>query len=669
MHAPVNEQVDAVFVLSVRSFHDRIAHIEAELRSHGIAFEWIFEHDAAELSAELIEATFAPSDMGPPQQSLVLKHIETWKRCVSRGYRRVLVFEDDAMLAAGFSEVFGAAMRGAELIDQPYMIYLGCGDNKYVTPAQHADSVLVKTNLALPATDATVFDQRAARLRLEYVARQKITRPADWLMREADAAMGVAHYWLRDPIVEQGSMNGRFASVLDRKRIGRSRVTTWLRFRWDRWWRRTLKRDGGNEFVTPASLSASELRRDQVSLAIARIAAALVAIGAFTGAAVANIAAVVMLLAFTAAPSCVRRVHWAWNQPLGKASIVFVSVLLLSVAWSEVPFITALKAWIGWRHFLLLFIALAIFDTRFSKLAFASIFVVVATAAAVASFLEFDFGSAQATSDVAHGIILRNHVTQGLALTSGALLALALVAHARRGSWQQWAWGAAALVMVANVIFVAYARSAYLALAVTSIVATIGITRRRARIAAIGTLILLMCGAIWLSPLISQRIELALQEIRETHSSPVITPMGIRPVMWETTASIVRDSPLIGHGLGSFPEHYRSVVTQRYTGWKATLTADPHNQYLLILAETGLLGLAAFAWFLLCAPRQQVRGVFGVVGVALLLAWSLTSFFSSHFHTFNEGHLIAILLGVCLARENQTTTQSRSAESTAVRTA
>ncbi len=416
-------------------------------------------------------------------------------------------------------------------------------------------------------------------------------------------------------------------------------------------------------------LVRKQLGRDRVSLAIARIAAALVAIGAFTGAAVANIAAVVMLLAFIAAPSCVQRIRWAWHQPLGKACIVFLSVLLLSVTWSEAPFFIALKAWLGWRHFLLLFIALAIFDTRFSKLAFASLYVITATAATVASFFEFDFGPAQATSDVASGIILRNHVTQGLALTTGALLALVLLLHARRGSWQQWALGLASVLMVANVILVAYARSAYLALAVTSVVVIVGMTRRRARIAAIGSLIVLLSGAVWLSPLITQRIELGLKELRETHSSPVITPMGIRPVMWETTASIVRDSPLIGHGLGSFPEQYRRVVTQRYTGWKATLTADPHNQYLLILAETGLLGLVAFAWFLFSAARQQVRGAFAVVGIALLLAWSLTSLFSSHFHTFNEGHLIAILLGVCLARESPVATQSRSAESTADRTA
>ncbi len=651
MHAPVNAQVDAVFVLSVRSFHDRIAHIEAELQRHGIAFEWVFEHDAAELAPELIEATFAPSDMGPPQQSLVLKHIETWKRCVARGYRRILVFEDDAMLAADFTQVFGVAMRAADAIEQPYMIYLGCGDNKYVSPSQRSGSVLVKTNLALPATDAIVVDQRAARLRLEYVGRQKITRPADWLVREADAAMGIAHYWLAEPIVEQGSMTGRFASVLDRKRIGRSRAWTALRFRWDRWWRRTLKRDRSDELVDHVSSATTELPRDWWALGIARIAAALVAIGAFTGAAVSNIAAVVMLLAFIAAPSSLWRLRLAWHQSLGRAAVVFLLVLLLAATWSTAPFLAALKAWTGWRHFLLLFIALAIFDTRSSKLLFASIFVAAASLAAVASFLQFDFGAAQMTSDVAGGIILRNHVTQGMALTAGALLALVLMVHAPRASWQQWACGAAAALMVTNVVFVAYARSAYLALAVTSLVATLGIARRRARLAAMGALIVAMCGAIWLSPLVSQRIERGLQEVQETNTSAVITPMGIRPVMWETAASIVRDAPLIGHGLGSFSEQYRRVVTQRYTGWKATLTADPHNQYLLILAETGLLGLAAFAWFLTSALRQRVRGPFGVIGIALLLAWSLTSLFSSHFHTFNEGHLIAMLLGVCLAQE------------------
>src|SRR5512134_430906 len=229
---PVNQLVDAVFVLSVKTFHDRIRHIESELARHGIKFEWIFEHDADEMSDEEIEAVFAPSDLKRGHQSLVLKHIETWKRCVERGYRRVLVFEDDAVLARDFERVFALAMDEADRVERPYMVYLGCGDNKYVAGAARSPTMLLTPDVELPATDATVLDRRAAELRLAYVARAKVTRPADWLMREADAAMGVTQFWLREPIVEQGSMNGRFPSVLDDKRTERGRGWTWLRFRW-----------------------------------------------------------------------------------------------------------------------------------------------------------------------------------------------------------------------------------------------------------------------------------------------------------------------------------------------------------------------------------------------------------------------------------------------------
>ena len=658
----VNAEVDAVFVLSVKSFRDRIQHVTRELQQHGVAFEWIFEHDADELTPDLIDATFAPSDMGRPQQSLVLKHIETWKRCIERGYRHVLVLEDDVILATDFAKRFEAAMRAAKSIERPFMLYLGCGDNKYVQPASRSDSVLVQTEVPLPATEATVINQRAARLRLEYVQRHKITRPADWLMREADAAMGITHYWLADPIVEQGSMNGRFTSVLDRKRIGRGRLWSWLRYRWDRWRRRPLPP------FHPIEIAPAEQKREQYAIQIARVAAALVAVGSFTGPAVSNIAAGFMALAVLAAPSCWLRMQRAWQQPLGKASLVFLAVLLLATLWSSAPFTGALASWTEWRNFLLLFIALAIFDLHSAKLTFAKIFVVAGTVSAAASFLAFDFGAAQLNSDIKGGIVLRNHVTQGMALAAGALLALVLARSARLGSWQQAAWAAAAALMVTNVIMVAYGRSGYVVLAITSVSVALGLWRGRARGIALLALVVLGFAAVQVSPLINQRFEQGVEEIQKVESAAQLTSMGIRMVMWETTTGIVRDAPLLGHGLASYPEQYRMRIERRYSDWKGTLSEDPHNQYLFILAETGLLGLAAFAWFLFSASRQPVRGPFRVIGIALLLAWCVTSLFSSHFHTFNEGHLIAMMLGVCLAREADPPAHAPNATSTAERT-
>lgn len=668
MQYPVNAHVDAVFVLSVRSFDDRIAHIKHELASHGIAFEWIFEHDASELSVELIEATFAPSDLGRPQQSLVLKHIETWKRCVERGYRRVLVFEDDSILASDFDKRFAEAMVAAEGVDEPFMIYLGCGANKYVEPVSGVTSPLVRTSIPLPATDATVLNARAAQLRLDYVAQNRITRPADWLMREADAAMGVAQFWLAQPIVEQGSMNGRFASVLDRKRIGRGRAWSWLRFRWDRWRRQTVKRALQDVPAEEILRTPRQITCDRWAIAIARAAAALVAIGSFTGAALANLGAAVMVLAFLVAPTRLQRFKRVLSEPLGRATVVLLGVFLLATTWSSVPFPAALSAWTGWRSFVLLFVALAIFDTRPAKLTFAVLFVAASGAAAIASFFAFDFGAAQVTSDVQGGIVMRNHVTQAMALTVGASLALVLIIHKRSGSWRRWLWGAAASVMVANIVFVAYARSGYLALIVMTVVLALGLWRGRARGLAILGGFVLIVTAIQFSPLIKQRFATAVEEVGKSEDSAVITPMGIRVMMWETSAAIVREAPLVGHGLGSFPDTYRRLVSERHTGWKATLTADPHNQYLLILAETGLLGLAAFAWFLYSAARQPARGPFRVIGLGLLMVWCLTSLFSSHFHAFNEAHLISILLGVCLAREIGARTQTLNAVVTADRT-
>jgi glycosyl transferase family 25 len=235
----VNSLVDAVFVLSVRSFTDRIAHIRAEMARHAIEFEFVFEFDANAIPADVLERRFARSDMKLGHQSLVLKHLRTWQLALERKLRRVLVFEDDAVLAPDFAAQFAIAMAGADGLAGPYLIYLGRGNNQHV--GTRGPNRLIPGG-ELPATDALVFDHEAARRRLAYLETHRITRPADWLTRETDAAVGVPHYWLAQPIVEQGSMNGQFESVLDTKRRWRGRAYSWLRYRWDAWWKR-LRRD------------------------------------------------------------------------------------------------------------------------------------------------------------------------------------------------------------------------------------------------------------------------------------------------------------------------------------------------------------------------------------------------------------------------------------------
>lgn len=238
-HKPVNAWVDAVYVLTVKTFTERIAHIEAEMARHGIAFRFMFEHDAADLDEGLIATFFDDSDMKKAHQSLVLKNIQVWREALAQGYRRVLVFEDDAVLSPRFAAQFDTAMRAAEQLPEGWMIFLGGWDTRVPDNYFLQPGPLVE--LPIATAEGCVHDLPAMRRRLAWLEQHRVTLPADHLMRRMDQDMGTRQYWLRQPIVEQGSVLGIFDSFLDGSRRKHSRRYNILRNRWNKFRRRHLR--------------------------------------------------------------------------------------------------------------------------------------------------------------------------------------------------------------------------------------------------------------------------------------------------------------------------------------------------------------------------------------------------------------------------------------------
>lgn len=235
----VNRCVDAVYVLTVASFAERIAHIRRELGRHSIAFEFVLAHDAAALDPASVGARFAGSALAPAQRSLVLKHAQAWKHALERGQRRILVFEDDAVLASDFAARFDAAMRAADKLPPGWLVFLGGADTKVPDSYFLAEGPLIP--LPIATAEGYVTDLEAARRRLAWLGENEIALPADHLIKHADAELGIAHYWLRPPIVEQGSVLGMFESVLDAHRRKHSRAFNVLRNRWNKFQRHRLR--------------------------------------------------------------------------------------------------------------------------------------------------------------------------------------------------------------------------------------------------------------------------------------------------------------------------------------------------------------------------------------------------------------------------------------------
>ena len=232
--------VDAVYVLTVKTFRDRIAHATRELGRHGIPFEFIFDFDVPDLDEALLERRFGATAMPLPQKSLALKHLHAWRLACERGQSRILVFEDDALLHPRFVSEFNVAMRAADREVPGWLIYLGGADAKV------PDSFFLHRTPLIPQPIATaegyVSDVEACRRRVVWCDANVMDRPADHLIRVVDQAVGVREYWLPESIVEQGSVTGVFDSVLDSHRMKHSRFVNVARNRWNKLQRRRLRR-------------------------------------------------------------------------------------------------------------------------------------------------------------------------------------------------------------------------------------------------------------------------------------------------------------------------------------------------------------------------------------------------------------------------------------------
>jgi glycosyl transferase family 25 len=243
---PLSPWVDHIYVIAVKTAKARIASIQAELDRVGLPFTFMFDHDAAELTDEQIKAVFAPSDMRRPHQSLVLKNMAIWRDALAQGFNRVMIFEDDALLLPGF---MARAIEGLKVLaDKPpgHLLFLGGLDSRLPLEFFLEAGPLVEQPIT--TAEACVHDRLAMQRRLDWLARHKVTVPVDHLMRLIDKETGTTHWWLRHPVVDQGSITGRFRSDLDSKRKQRAalvlrirhRVNVWRFWRWRTWRARIL---------------------------------------------------------------------------------------------------------------------------------------------------------------------------------------------------------------------------------------------------------------------------------------------------------------------------------------------------------------------------------------------------------------------------------------------
>jgi O-antigen ligase len=385
------------------------------------------------------------------------------------------------------------------------------------------------------------------------------------------------------------------------------------------------------------------------ALDTSRVAAIVAAVAVPWSTALVSAACGVLVIALLASGRPHEVLADALAQPLGIALVLFFGVLTAGTLYSEAAWPERTASLWSWRKPAYTLILLGLFAAPAWKRRFVVTVIAVAGASVVASYGAFALGIAPKVP-TEPGVLLQNHSTQSMFF---ALATLCCVITALMSSSPRVRWGLAGLagLLVLNVVFVSPGRSGYLALAPMLAVAGIRLLGWRRLPVVLGGLAVAAVLAYAASPTVRERIALGFAEVESHGETEKLTSIGFRMNAWENTVALIRERPVFGYGTGSFGKVYSERVRPRYDDWRNAPGTDPHNQYLMILAENGLVGLAAFLAVIAVAFRAGLRLPDGHRWIALgaLVAWSLTSIFNSHFRTFPEGHLIALVLGALLA--------------------
>lgn len=395
--------------------------------------------------------------------------------------------------------------------------------------------------------------------------------------------------------------------------------------------------------------------RDSWVLSALRVCAFLVAVGAVTSPPLANIAAGLCLIFFAALPDLRARVAALRGQPMIRALGVLAVVLGASALYSVLlgaGWRAALHGMVEWRHLLLLPVVAAAFAEAEPRRRFVRAFVAFCAVAAAILFVAILTKWSKDPNHYPPGLLFRNTVTQALLLALGGFLALVAGSSSLTRSAREKSIvliGAAAILGV--LVVYQTGRSGIVALIV--MVAVGALLRFRGRTAiALGLMVsALAVGSIAFSPVQKNRFSEAVRELAQRDKTAASTSMGLRTLIWRDTAQMIRERPLLGWGLGRYESAHAAIIA-RDSGKAATPqpSTDPHNQFLRFWVEAGLPGLLAFFALLWGAWRQRGPRPYWEAGMAILAAWCVNSLFSSHFWTFNEGHIIVVMMGVLLAR-------------------
>ena len=342
------------------------------------------------------------------------------------------------------------------------------------------------------------------------------------------------------------------------------------------------------------------------------------------------------------------------KNPAVTGALLLLGWMLLSLLWSHA---SLQQTFIGiWKYRKLAYVPLMVFLFADAKWRDAAIkawlgAAIVLMLYALIHILPDPIGDGHMGVHPALPLSTYSYITLGFVLIPALTVGLAWMMQGR--AWGDKGLGAlVVLLTVAFVVLAQQGRTTYVTLTALLIFFILTQLKSTKKWLAMAVLLIAAVSVGMFSTKVQTRVAEVMTDTRVEQTTETISSSGLRIGFWRTTLEIAKHNPILGTGMGTWADEYRKyVVSTPNTPKIATSGGNPHQEYLLMASQLGLVGLALFlVWVGRCfVGSRYLPSHERIAAQSLLVAFTVGCFFNSTLFDSATGHFFCIGLGILFA--------------------
>ena len=329
------------------------------------------------------------------------------------------------------------------------------------------------------------------------------------------------------------------------------------------------------------------------------------------------------------------------GNPVVWASLGLSFLLVFCVFYSVAPLPEAARVWLKYRE--LLYLPLFLLLCRDRPAARAGLFGFLASVALifVLGVYHWLFPLHEPPSHFDRSGVFGSYIIQSVMM---GLAAYHLAVNAILNSRWRKCWAFAAALALFYVLYVSLGRTGYVVALALALLLLFQTATRKWLLPGI-VLITLIGGSVFVvSSGLGNRMSSIVAGVEGSDENAAATSTGLRMQFYRGSLAVIGRHPIFGTGTGSFKRAYSDLAAVE----KLAPTANPHNEYLMIGVQTGIVGVAALLalfgalWFgaARLPPAEAWRGR------AVTLALAISCLFNSSLLDHVDGQSFAFQIGL-----------------------